>query len=141
MKKRKVKKKSVRILTFGTLSAILIGYFLFSLGNYAIKLHNLRKEESSLKSELKTLKSDEELLKAELTKLKDPDYLARFARENYLYTRDGEYVIQIQKNDSITKNNKKTEVDYDFYLAIGIFSIFILMIIYIFYKGVHQKNC
>lgn len=141
MKKRKVKKKSVRILTFGTLSAFLIVYFLFSLGSYVIKLHNLQKEESSLKTELKSLKSDEELLKTELTKLKDPDYLARFARENYLYTKDGEYVIQIQKDDSLNNTNEDNTIDYEFYLAITIFSVFILMIIYILYKGTHQKNC
>ena len=139
MAKRKVKKKSVRILTFGTLSAILIVYFLFSLGSYVIKIHKLQTEESELKSELKSLKSEEELLKNELTKLKDTDYLARFARENYLYTKDGEYVIQIQKSDTQNEENMNSDTDYEFYLALGIFSIFILIIIYVLYKGTHQK--
>lgn len=138
MAKRKVKKKSVRILIFGTLSAFIIVYFLFSIGNYAIKIHNLKVDESSLKSELKDLKNDEELLKNELTKLKDNNYLARFARENYLYTKDGEYVIQIQKSDTKEKTDDQ-KIDFDLYLAIGIFSIFVLMILYIIYKATHQK--
>ncbi|MBQ9181121.1 MAG: septum formation initiator family protein [Bacilli bacterium] len=139
MAKRKVKKKSIRILTFGTLSAFIIVYFLFSLGNYAIKLHSLKTEQSSLKTELKDLKSEEELLKAELTKLKDSNYLARFARENYLYTKDGEYVIQIQKSEDENNSKSKVDLDYELYLAIGIFSIFTLIIIYILYKATHQK--
>ena len=28
-------------------------------------------------------------------KLQDPDYIARYAREKYFYSKDGEYIIKI----------------------------------------------
>ena len=37
----------------------------------------------------------EEELKATVTKLQDPDYVARYAREKYLYSKDGEIIIRI----------------------------------------------
>ena len=28
-------------------------------------------------------------------KLQDPDYIARYAREKYLYSKDGEFILKI----------------------------------------------
>ena len=32
----------------------------------------------------------------EVEKLKDPDYVARYAREQFLYSKDGEFNIRIK---------------------------------------------
>ena len=37
----------------------------------------------------------EETLSSDIIKLQDPDYIARFAREKYLYSRNGEIIIKI----------------------------------------------
>ena len=42
-----------------------------------------------------TAKEKEDELKATVTKLQDPDYVARYAREKYLYSKDGEIIIRI----------------------------------------------
>ena len=31
----------------------------------------------------------------DVDKLQDPDYIARYAREKYLYSKDGEFIIKI----------------------------------------------
>ncbi len=38
---------------------------------------------------------EEESLKSEITKLKDPEYVAKYAREKYLYSKNGELIIKI----------------------------------------------
>ena len=39
--------------------------------------------------------SEKEVLETDVVKLQDPDYVAKYAREKYLYTKDGELVIKI----------------------------------------------
>ena len=34
----------------------------------------------------------------EIQKLRDPEYLARYAREHFLYSKDGEYIIRLEKD-------------------------------------------
>ena len=38
---------------------------------------------------------DKVAFKKEIEKLKEPDYIARYAREKYLYSKDGEIIIRI----------------------------------------------
>ena len=39
---------------------------------------------------------EEETLKSEIVKLQDDEYIARYAREKYLYSKDGEIIIKIK---------------------------------------------
>ena len=80
MARRKNKKSRRRLAIFGTLSLIVIGYFLFNLCYYSYRIMVLEKSKSSLESELSTLKKDEENLASDIQKLKDPEYIAKFAR-------------------------------------------------------------
>ena len=48
-----------------------------------------------LEHELTSLKEKEEELKVDADKLQNPDYIARYAREKYRYSKEGEYVLQI----------------------------------------------
>ena len=46
-------------------------------------------------TKLEKLKDKEDELNNTVTKLQDPDYVARYAREKYLYSKDGEIIIRI----------------------------------------------
>ena len=135
MTKKKITKQSKRrLLIFGTISILIIIYFFFCLSYYSVYIYRLKNEETNLTNDLNDLKHDEKLLKTELEKLQDPDYLARYARENYDYTKDGEYVIKINKEEQEEENNEKTDIEiYRKYIYIGS-TIVLLFIIYIFYK-------
>ena len=54
------------------------------------------KEKEFYTQELSKLKEEEEYLNMEVEKLKDPDYVARYAREQFLYSKDGEFNIRIK---------------------------------------------
>ena len=48
-----------------------------------------------LEIELADLKDKELKLRLDAERLQDPDYIARYAREKYLYSKDGEFIIKI----------------------------------------------
>jgi cell division protein DivIC len=96
MKNKKGKNKTrKRILILGFLCVGFCTFFLITLANYWMDIINLYKEKKTLDNELVTLKEKEGILKKDVEKLQDPDYVARYARERYLYSKDGEYIIRI----------------------------------------------
>ena len=48
-----------------------------------------------LKQKLTDLKEKEDQLQVDADKLQDPDYIARYAREKYAYSKDGEIILRI----------------------------------------------
>ena len=142
MAKKKITKQSKRrLLLFGTISVILVGYFLVSLSYYTINIYRLKKEEKELTNQLEDLKHDEKLLKNEIEKLKDKDYLARYARENYAYSKEGELVLKIQKEEEEKKDNEKIQIDLtnDYFIIIGSV-LFLIIIIYVIKKSKRKKS-
>ena len=104
MTRKKVPKKAKRrLLIFGPLAVFVIIYCLFTFVTTSINLYNLRKEEKMLNKKLAGLKADADSLKNEINKLQDKEYIARYARENYLYTKNGEYVIKLDEDGNKIK--------------------------------------
>lgn len=136
-KKKKIPKASKkRLVVFGTLSVIIIGYFVFLLGYNIYKIYNLRKEQQTLSENYTSLKKEEKELRNEIDKLQDEDYIARYARENYSYSKDGEYIIKINDKDK-KKEEKKKKIDVDLsdnYVIYGGIGIILLIIIHIIRK-------
>ena len=58
-------------------------------------------ENKSLKNELtikyNSLLEEEKKLESEVAKLQDPEYVARYAREKYGYTKEGELIFRSDK--------------------------------------------
>ncbi len=59
----------------------------------------MKDQKEALKDKLSNLKEEEEILNSDIKKLEDPDYVARYAREKYLYSKDGELIIRIPEDD------------------------------------------
>ena len=103
-KKRKIKASKMRMLILVPISCLAIGYFLYLLFSYPYNIVKLKQEHSIYEKELLKLEIDEKNLKNEIEKLKDPDYLARYARENYQYSKDGEIILKdINAGENIIK--------------------------------------
>ena len=92
MKRKKVRKNILLLLIiYVTLGALLLQ----SLGNTTYQIIQKRIEKKKYSEELTELKDKEEELKSTVTKLQNPDYVARYAREKYLYSKEGEIIIRI----------------------------------------------
>lgn len=92
MKKKKAKK---RFLMFFVIYLGIGIILLQNVGSSFIQIYNKNKEKKTFEKQLTKLKDKEDELKGNVTKLQDPDYIARYAREKYLYSKDGEIIIRI----------------------------------------------
>ena len=135
-KTRRISKSTKRRLrVFGILSLVCILYFIFCLGFELYKVHELKLEEKQLKDEYESLKKEAEELEVEIDELNDPEYLAKYARENYSYSKDGEYIIKLNdKDEEIKKVNNEINGNY---IIVGL-SIFIIIIF--FYVIIRSKK-
>ena len=94
-KKKRVRKKAKRIATFGIVSIFIITIILTTFFGVIIQLLDKYQEKEELENSLVYLEEKKMELENEVEKLKDPEYLARYAREKYFYSKDGELIIRI----------------------------------------------
>ena len=73
----------------GLLSIFIIFGVTFSIGKYWIEIFDKYQEKKELDEKLTSLKEKEEELQVDAKKLQNPDYVARYAREKYSYSKDG----------------------------------------------------
>lgn len=99
MAKRKVKKKARRIATFGLISIALIVFIVITLGRVFFDIVDKYKEKKELENQLIALQEKEKELENDVNKLEDPEYLARYAREKYFYSKDGELILRIPEDE------------------------------------------
>lgn len=95
MVKRISKKEKRRLISLFLLNIIIILIIVFNISKIWFQIIEKKREYSYLNNEIKLLNTEELNLKAELIKLQDPDYIARYAREKFLYSRSGEIIIKI----------------------------------------------
>ncbi len=135
MKKRKVKLK-VRTLVVFTITIMIFGYLSYSGIYYLVSKKNYESEKIVLQDKLNNLKDKETDLNSEINKLKDDDYLARYAREEYLYSKKGEYVIRIEEKKEEEKETISTANKFSYKYLYMIIPVFIILLIFIFKKKV-----
>ena len=109
MAKKVSKKSKRRLMTFGMISIFAIGYFCFTLFGYIYNYIKLSNEEMILQEQLSSLQQEKYELKIEIQKLNDPTYAIRYAKEKFLYSGDGEYIIKINPTEAqVDLENKKS---------------------------------
>ena len=89
-----VKKKRRVVLTFIFCFFIIGLCVVSSIGNI-FKIREKTKEKNNLTSQLNSLMEEEKILSDDVEKLKNPEYAARYAREKYLYSKNGEKILKI----------------------------------------------
>ncbi len=94
-KSSSVKKTKLRLVIFGLSSVLAIAFTTFTIGHYWVEIYDKYREKQELDQKLADLKDKEAELRVDVDKLQDPDYIARYAREKYLYSKDGEFIIKI----------------------------------------------
>lgn len=141
MTKRRISKASKRRLTFfGTISLVAIVYFFFSLIYNAYNIYDLSMEKRKLEKFYVELQDKAETLKIDIEKLNDDNYLANYAREHYLYSKDGEYIIQIDTDDiEEIEDGISSEINKN-YIIIGLSIFMIFIFIYILSKSRKNKK-
>lgn len=133
-RKHKSKLRIGKLITF-IIAIVLFGYVSFCVIDYQIYKNKYEIESVALEKRLKELKEKEEDLNNEITKLKDEEYLARYAREEFSYSKEGEYIIKIEDEAEVTQiNNNKPPKDSAIYFIIIASSVVLVSIVLIIIK-------
>lgn len=93
MKRTKKEKRRLKIYLLAIVG--LLSFFGYKMHYYWPKIFSNYQEKKELEQQYATLLEEEETLSGDIIKLQDPDYIARFAREKYLYSKNGEIIIRI----------------------------------------------
>jgi cell division protein DivIC len=95
---RKITKKTKRrVLLITSLTVTVFLAFSFNLWKTLSQVIDKNSEAKVLQKEMQRLEDEEMYLKVEVEKLNDPEYVARYAREKYFYSKNGEFTIKIPK--------------------------------------------
>ena len=97
--KQSKKKLKRRIMILGVSSLIIIVTVSVTIGKYWITIFEKYNEKKQLEEELVSLQEKEKELQLDAKKLQDSEYIARYAREKYLFSKDGEFIIKIPEDE------------------------------------------
>lgn len=138
MSRKKVSKGVKRRLNMYLILGIIIVFIgAVTIVSNVYRIYDLKKEEEKLNQRLDELHDEEKELSSEIGKLKDPEYIAKYAREKFYYTKDGEYVIKLEDKDEPSINDI-VEASRPYYI-IGL-SIILLTLFILFIKSKIKKN-
>ena len=94
-KMKKTRKEKKRLITISLIIMFMLVSLVTSVASDWTKILENKSKIESLNVKYNTLLSDEEKLVSEVTKLQDSDYIARYAKEKYMYSADGETIIRM----------------------------------------------
>lgn len=96
------KKKKYSAKTKGRMLIIFMFFsvIIFTLGYTFVtnlkEISDLDNEMNDLEQEYSMLLDEEAIIEADIKRLQDPEYIARYVREKYLYSKDGEIILRIK---------------------------------------------
>lgn len=104
------KKQEKSRIAFLLVAVVLFIVILIStVFNDVVQIYRNKNQTEELNIRKQELLEEEKSLKSEVIKLQDPDYIARYAREKYLYTKEGERILTII--DVPKSSNKESSVN------------------------------
>lgn len=91
-----VKTKGRMFVIFMFFGAIIstLGYTFF---HDLRRIHDMKKEKEALVLKKEELLEEEKAVQADIKRLSEPEYIARYAREKYFYSKEGEIILRIEE--------------------------------------------
>ena len=91
----RTKKEKKRLFFISFIIVGLVFLLGFSVYKDFIIISNNKNQTTKLTKEYDNLLDEKKSLTSQVTKMQDPDYLARYAKEKYLYSKEDEVIIRI----------------------------------------------
>jgi len=107
-KRKKNNDNSLYVLLVFTCAVLVIALIGTVFKDYSKVVQN-RKETKDLETRYQELLEEETSLNSEVVKLQDPLYIARYAREKYLYSRNGETILRIVDGSKLEKEKESSD--------------------------------
>lgn len=99
VKKKISKKAKMRMFFFFILFGSIISSLSYSFFTNVSKIIEIKNEKEILSDKLVSLKDEEDKLNSDIKRLSDPEYIARYAREKYMYSKEGELIIRLPDDE------------------------------------------
>lgn len=93
---KRTKKDKRRVLLGLLVISIMLSYLSVFVYNYWNQILTNEKEKTKLMNEYEALLKAEDELNSEITKMQDPEYIAKYAREKYGYSKNDEVIIKVE---------------------------------------------
>lgn len=119
IKKRAKKATKKRITILLPIVLVCCLYAIYRIGYYTYHIISLSNTKSELALKLDELKDTESNLKIEIEKLQNPDYLARYAREKYKYSKSDEIILSIDETKEVINHMDKDIKGYTIAVVSG----------------------
>jgi len=89
----KTKSRMLVIFLFFIVIISTLGYTLFF---NVCQIVDLKLDMIELKEKKLELEDEEKVIEADIKRLQNPEYIARYAREKYFYSKPGEIILRIE---------------------------------------------
>ena len=89
------KKDKRRLILLMCIFLPLLILFVSKMFSYWSVIYSNINEKKELEKKYQEILEEEEALKSEINMLQDEEYVTRYAREKFLYSKDGEIIIKI----------------------------------------------
>ena len=96
-KKRKASRHKIRFfLAFIVFSGITLALCCNLFSNVK-NIRQMKVEKKELEKKITILAKEKDVLESDILKLKDPEYIAKYVREKYFYSKDGEVILRMDE--------------------------------------------
>lgn len=92
---KKTKKEKKRLFIISSMIVVLMVLLVQSVASDWTEIMDNNHQIKQLTEEYNNLLKEEEKLASDVTKLQDSDYIARYAKEKFLYSQDGDTIIRM----------------------------------------------
>ena len=92
---KKTKKEKKRLFVISMMIVVLLVMLINSVASDWSEIMDNNHQIKQLTDEYNDLMAEEEKLQSDVTKLQDSDYIARYAKEKYLYSQEGDTIIRM----------------------------------------------
>lgn len=93
MNKKKTKRRLILGFLVISIMVCYLGVFIYREWSMILANNN---EAEELRERYEALLKEEDELNSEITKMQDADYVAKYAREKYGYSKEGEVIIKVE---------------------------------------------
>ena len=106
MKKQVKKPKKSNICMLLLVVFVFILILISTVLNDWMQIVDNKKEVETLTTYYESIQEEGASLNSEVIKLQDPEYVARYAREKYMFTKDGETILRIIDGKVVTEKSE-----------------------------------
>lgn len=92
---KKTRKEKKRLFVISTMIIVLLVMLVQSVAQDWSEIMANNRDIKLLTQEYNDLMAEEEKLESDVTKLQDSDYIARYAKEKFLYSEEGDTIIRM----------------------------------------------